>query len=209
MLENVRWVPWTILGGAIALATVTLAFYRRQRGGAMGGRMSPAKALWLNFAVTYWFIICPLLAIPEALGQPWRLILGLHGAHFWLRGFIELWMLYISKNWRPRYGIFHNFLSISLILLIALFGPSDSPQSPLHWLGLWATITLTLSMILEIGYAWAFNRLVCGQTTGDEGIWFADAEQALFRRVNNITAIFNCIVYASVVGIVWQLWLAA
>ena len=40
-----------------------------------------------------------------------------------------------------------------------------------------------------------------GRTTGDEGIWFADEEQARFRRINRLTLAFNVPLYAGLAGL--------
>jgi hypothetical protein len=203
------WTGWGVAVGAACVGVVSGWFYRRQRRGALGGQMSLAKGLWLNFAVTYWFVVCPLLALSQGFGQPWRFILWTHSAHWWARGVIELVMLYGTKSWRPRYGIAHDVLSLLWVcgcawLCAPAAGVGDGPYAAV---GAAAVAALALSLCLEIGYAWAFNQLVRGRTTGDDGVWFADAQQALFRRVNRVTAAFNVPLYLGLGALVgWSLW---
>jgi hypothetical protein len=46
-------------------------------------------------------------------------------------------------------------------------------------------------MVCETYYAINFHDTVKGQTTGDDGVWFADATAPKFKRINRITAICN------------------
>jgi hypothetical protein len=182
---------------------VTGWFYLRQRRGGIGGTMSMAKALWLNFAIAFWFVVCPLLALSPGFGQPWRFILWSHSAHWWARGVIELFMLYVTKRWRPPYGIAHDIFSVVWVGGWAAFGAREATTHDA--VGAAVVAALALSLCLETGYAWVFHQLVEGRTTGDEGIWFADAQQALFRRVNRVTAAFNAPLYAGLAALLYWL----
>jgi hypothetical protein len=56
---------------------------------------------------------------------------------------------------------------------------------------------------LEIYYALAFHQAVEGRTTGDDGVWFATAHEARFRRINRVTALANvplCAFVAALLG---------
>jgi hypothetical protein len=50
---------------------------------------------------------------------------------------------------------------------------------------------LLFSLAVEVLYAGLFFRAVQGKTTGEDGVWFASAEEARFRRINRITAALN------------------
>ncbi len=121
-------------------------FWRRQNVQEFrGGRISPPKLAWLVYAIFLWFLLCPLVASDSAVHPGLRLVLGGFGACVWGRGVAELYMLYVSHNWRPL--------------------------------------------------------AVEGHTTGEDGIWFTDEEQACFRRINRITLACNIPLYAGLGGL--------
>lgn len=180
-----------LLALVVVVCAIGLSFYLRQnRARTLGGRISRAKAAWLTFAVLFWLGVCPLLAFEPSLPLRWRIVLGVFGAQFWLRGLAELWMLYVSKNWRPPYGIGHDLFSLVLVVVMTLgYGafPLDAPNV----VGLGVTSILVISLVAETYYAWVFFGLVEGRTTGDDGVWFADQEDPRFVRVNRLTAAVN------------------
>lgn len=200
----------TFLGAALALFVLLgVLFARRQnRPGARGGRISPPKVAWLFYAVYFWFILCPAVALEPAVPPPARAVLGLFGASMWLRGVAELYMLYVSKSWRPPYGIGHDVLCLALVL-------GGLAWHHAHWAGrlspvdVWALALIGLvlaSLLIEIAYAVLFFRAVEGATTGEQGIWFADEEQARFRRINRLTFTCNIPMYGALAALLAVGW---
>lgn len=202
MLSPLTRILLLALLGVIAL--LGWRFQRKQnRQGAKGGRISPPKVAWLFYAIYLWFIVCPLVAMDPALPSEARWALGLFGASMWVRGAAEMYMLYVSKNWRPPYGIGHDVLCIALVLGALAWHRA-------HWLGpltsvdLWALALVGLvlvSLVIEVAYAALFFHAVEGATTGEDGIWFADEEQARFRRINRLTLGFNVPLYAALAAL--------
>lgn len=179
--------------GLALVVGIGLAFAARQnRAGGMGGRISRAKQIWLIWAVYAWFVLAPLLAAAPLFSARVRIVLGVFAGFMALRGVVELFMLYVTKNWRPPLGIAHDLSCVVLLLLgllwVRLGGPI--PEGPARW-GPLAIGVLTVSLGLETYYALSFHRVVAGQTTGEDGVWFASAEEARFDRVNRITALAN------------------
>ena len=83
----------------------------------------------------------------------------------WLRGFVELFMLHVTRNWRAQYGIGHNLSSIALLAGCLVFygSPVRAPYD--RWvMGLVALLAVTL--VIETFYATLFRRAVEGRTTG-------------------------------------------
>lgn len=188
-----------LLLAALVVVALGLAFLHRQnRRGGLGGRISRPKILWLLYAVYFWFVVCPVLALDPAVPPPMRLILGAFAAGMWLRGVAEMVMLYVTKNWRPPYGVAHDVFSM-VVVVIGLLHYRDQWGKLQGTLPLW-TFTLILvllaSLAIETYYAAAFFRAVEGRTTGEDGIWFADEDDARFRRINRITTAFNVPLYA-------------
>ncbi|RYZ46287.1 MAG: hypothetical protein EOO72_02330, partial [Myxococcaceae bacterium] len=54
-----------------------------------------------------------------------------------------------------------------------------------------------VSLVVEVAYAALFHQAVEGRTTGEDGVWFADAEQERFRRINRLTLALNVPLYAA------------
>lgn len=181
-----------------------LLFQRRQnQKGTRGGRISPAKGAWLFYAVYFWFMVCPAVALDPAVAPEARVVLGVFGASMWIRGLAEMYLLYVAQRWRPPYGIGHDALCILLVLGGLIWHRA-------HWLGpltaseVWALALVGLvliSLVIEIVYAALFFHAVEGATTGEEGVWFADQEQARFRRINRLTFTFNVPLYGALAAL--------
>ncbi|QRN98175.1 hypothetical protein JRI60_03625 [Archangium violaceum] len=185
-------------------ALLGFLFWRRQNvRRSLGGRISPPKLAWLLYAVFLWFLLCPLVALDSAVHPELRRVLGGFGACMWVRGIAELYMLYVSHNWKPPYGIGHDVLCI-LLLLAGLSWFHVHHTGPLSHLDLWALSLVALvlvSLFIEVLYATLFFQAVRGHTTGEDGIWFADEEQARFRRINRITFLCNVPLYTGLAAL--------
>jgi hypothetical protein len=196
-----RLLLLALLGLFVLLAVL---FQRAQnRQGAQGGRISAPKVAWLFYAVYFWFIVCPLVALDTTVSAAVSLVLGLFGASMWVRGLAELYLLYVSKRWRPPYGISHDVLSIVLVLG-ALAWHHAHWRGPLSSADGWALALvglLLVSLVIEIAYAALFFQAVQGATTGVDGLWFADEQQARFRRINRLTLTFNVPMYLALAAL--------
>jgi hypothetical protein len=186
------------------LALLGWLFQRKQnRQGSRGGRISPPKVAWLFYAVYFWFVVCPAVALDPAVAPAASGVLGLFGASMWVRGVAEMYMLYVSKSWRPPYGIGHDVLCIALVLG-GLGWHHAYWTGPLVRADAWALALVglvLLSLVIEIVYAALFFHAVEGATTGDEGVWFADEEQARFRRINRLTFTLNVPMYGALAAL--------
>ncbi len=191
-----------IVGGAVAVAALAAMFRRRQGRGAMGGAMSSPKAYWLGFAVWFWFLVCPALALDDVVAPCFRTALGAFAAFMWLRGAVEMFMLYVTRSWRPPYGIAHCALSIALVGGALLWRADDvaeavaSPGIDRWALGLCAAVVGSLAV--EIHHAWRFFGAVGGRTTGAHGVWFAPEGDPRFAAINRATALCNAAVTGAV-----------
>ena len=183
----------------LGMVGFSVGFYRKQnRTPTMGGAISRAKAAWLGFAVLNWFMLSPILAFDPALSPPLRRIFLAFSVAMWMRGAAEMFLLYVSRGWKPWMGITHDLFCLALIAGLA--GGQAEALSGLEgrfdrW-GLAYLAMIEVSLCVEVYYAWRFNRAVEGQTTGHGGIWFASADDERFRRINRITALFNVPLFA-------------
>lgn len=193
----------------VTLLAITLAFRfgQRQRSPtADGGGISAPKLAWLGYAVLLWFLVTPLIAFDPALRPETRWVLGLFAGCMWLRGLIELFMLYVTRNWRPPYGIAHDILCIALLVGGLVSMPGSRPTGE-HPLDLWVALLLGLllsSLLIEVVYAWLFHRAAEGRTTGKDGVWFA-AESARFRAINRLTSWVNVPLFLGLAALLFGL----
>ncbi|RKH41360.1 hypothetical protein D7X96_25265 [Corallococcus interemptor] len=184
----------------LVCASVAVAFRRRQNAqGGRGGRISGPKLAWLLYAVFLWFIVCPLVALDASVPMEARVVLGAFAVSMWLRGAAELYMLYVSRNWRPPYGVGHDLGCIALVGA-GLAYTGEKWAGVLDGRDVWALALVGLVLVslgVEVAYAALFHQAVEGRTTGEDGVWFADAEQERFRRINRLTLAFNVPLYGA------------
>jgi hypothetical protein len=181
----------------ILMAVFSVGFYTRQRSGEqIGGSIAPAKALWLFYAMYVWFILTPIIAFEPKLSSAISTCLLSFAGFMWVRAFVELFMMYVSKNWKPPYGIAHNITSFVLLAGLSFTtGAWSSAQTPLdHWaLGL--ITVLLLCMVLETIYATVFHKVIGDHTTGDDAVWFAPANSPHYQRIVSMTKWCNLPLY--------------
>jgi hypothetical protein len=202
MLSPLTRILLVVLLGLCVL--LGIVFWRSQNvRQSRGGRISPPKLAWLLYAVFFWFFVCPLVALDSAVPEGVRQVLGVFAVSMWIRGLAELYMLYVSKSWKPPYGIGHDLVCILLVLggVALTHAQWRGPLAPVAVWGLALVGLVLVSLVIEVLYAALFFQAVEGRTTGDEGIWFADEEQARFRRINRITFALNVPLYLALAGL--------
>jgi hypothetical protein len=182
------------------LVTLVLCvrFYRRQNvPGTLGGPICFSKALWLHYTLYTWFLFLPyvLWRWPDAVPGQRAVWMALTGS-MWARGVIEIYMLYVSKNWTPVIGISHDVATIVAMVIAwayAGFTPWGDP------VGLLFTASLIFSMVAETHHAASFYALMKGRTKGDEAMWYAHEGDPRFRRIILVTIACNWLLYLALV----------
>ncbi len=182
------------LGASLLLCVVSALWFRgkQNRAHVMGGKISNPKVLWLFFAIWFWLFECAVLAFEPSLPLGYRIIFGVHAASMWLRGAVEMFMLYVTKNWRPPIGISHDVLC-----LVTVLGLAVGYRAELTVVGPWGlfapalVVMLLFSLVVEVLYAALFFKAIEGKTMGDKGVWFASDDDVRFKRINRITSAFN------------------
>lgn len=196
------------------LALFGARFYAKQHKGALGGRISRVKAYWLPFAIWFWFVVCPVVGFDAAVHEGARRALLAFGVFMWLRGAVEMVMLYVTKNWRPPIGITHDALCALLVLGLAVRGVDQMAAVDfvgVRELDVWAyglCAVVLASLAVEMHHAQSFFVASRGRTTGEDGIWFADDEAEHFRQINRTTLIWNVILTIAVGAFVVRYLLA-
>jgi hypothetical protein len=198
-----KLVAWT--GAAIAAwALAAAAFYLVQTHlRPVGGEISLAKLLWLACAVLMWFVLPALISVdprlPAPLRQPFRVL-------FWLivaRAVVEGWMLYVSLNWSPWYGIAHD-VGCAIVLVWAAFvlrpriAHYDARARTIY-----AHLLATAALFApEVYFAWYMTRHFI--TRGEGAIYFVPNDPAHATVLNVTTAVVLCItVYVPIFLMRW------
>jgi hypothetical protein len=178
---------------AAGLTAFGIRFYRKQKAGALGGAISRPKAFWLPFAIYLWFVVAGVMGLDPAL--PWSVrapFLAL-AVSMWIRGAIEMVMLYGTKNWKPPYGIAHDVFTIGVMVIVTGLWPPAVGQGVSLRVGvalvMW--VVMVASLVLEIVHARTFFLVVGPRTMGAAGIWFADDEDPRFLAINRRTRLGN------------------
>jgi hypothetical protein len=186
----------------IALVAVSLWFYYRQNfAGQIGGAMSVAKLLWLDYALLAWFIV-PFFVWRSPLIEPQlRGIYGAYLVNFLVRGVVELWMLYVTVSWLPPYGITHDLFSIGLITGLLLCRRAKLSQVPdgQNSAARRFLVSLRLGLVCEIILAWLFYRA----TEGRIGIYFA-SDDPHFAFINRLTWAIVLFAYSDLLNFLWR-----
>ena len=166
--------PGSLLTAAAALALFSAFFYWRQNyRGQIGGAISVAKLLWLDYAILAWIVMPAFLVASPQVSPAWRRLFTIHLINFGARAVIELILLYVFVAWSPVYGIAHDVFSIALIAWLA---PHDgSLLYHYSW-------TIRAGLVCEIVFAALFHRL----TSKERAIWFA-SDSPRFRLINRLT----------------------
>lgn len=180
----------------IFFATVAIGlffYFKQNKNPKLGGAMSMAKAWWLIYAVYTWFIFLPyqifFYQLPPFVTQVWQIY------WFWMlfRGIVEIFMMYVSKNWSPIYGITHDLTCLIILLGGTIYYQSSYLQLPS--IVLIFHISLIVSLFLETYYAYGFFQIVKEKTKGEEAIWFASKDDPRFKRLVMVTGIMNWPLY--------------
>jgi hypothetical protein len=175
-----------------------LMFKRQNKKGSLGGPICKAKGFWLYYTIINWFIILPyaiyqLPLAPESYQMVWIAL----SLSMWIRGIIEMYMLFVSKNWTPIIGISHDIFTF-IIMMIAFFYGNSSNITPEPILSFY-TFSLFVSIIVETYYAYSFYQIMKGRTQGEDGLWYAHEEDPRFKKIILVTTIFNYFLYLALV----------
>jgi hypothetical protein len=190
---------------ALVLALATLAaisgwfYYRQNFAGQIGGEMSIAKLLWLDYAIIAWFILPFFLWRSPLIASNLRRIYAIHLVNFSFRGVIELWMMYVTFSWMPPYGIGHDLFSIAILtgLRRSVSGKPAPVRDPANQAALSFLTSIRLTLLCEMAFAWLFYR-----SRADTGLYFASADPS-FALINRLTWIVVIFAYADLARILW------
>ncbi len=201
--EFTPWLATLILTAGIAGCGLGFNLLQN-RVGIIGGKIALPKLVWLSFAVLFWLGFPLLIALDSRTPHYLQYAFGTLFASMATRGAIELWMLYISKNWSPAYGIAHDVLCVgglAFFLSLAWIGGEARASVAAMVLAIHGLVTMVM-FVPEIYFAWYMRRTF--HTKGGGAIYFVPDEER-HRRVLGITTCVNvCLtVYLPIFIFLW------
>jgi hypothetical protein len=169
------------------LALAATAFYQFQNAAKpIGGDISLVKLVWLAYAIFVWLVLPLLFAFDARCEEHLRQGFAALALLMLVRGVVEGWMLYISLNWSPWYGIAHD-VACAAVLLFAW--AQAAPRNALEKLVRTHTLVTAAFFLPEIFFAW--YMLTHFTTQGASAVYFVpdDPRYALVLRVTLVTVV--------------------
>jgi hypothetical protein len=169
---------WLLVSSIAVLSAASAVFaWRQNHLAVVGGPISMAKTLWLNYMLIAMYIVPFLLWREKTLAPATRSLFGWLFASFAMRAPIELWIIFFTRGWRCAYGITHDLLTVGLLVFLRWRMSTESAQRESAALRV-ATL-LQITLFVEMFMAWEFSKLA----SPAEGIYFA-GDTPHFRVVN-------------------------
>lgn len=167
-------------------------FHRKQnsQGAWTGGAISKPKSMWLAYTVSTWFFLPIWMLLAGIIPTPLIALFVFHLISWWIRGPLELMMIYKWFNWSPRYGISHDIFHA--LILIGLFCYA---VAQMDWLdadnrrqtaSLFFAIVLIITTLAEALFARMFLS-ARSQEEEKDNIYFA-SDDPKWKKINNVTA---------------------
>jgi hypothetical protein len=164
-----------------------------------GGPISKPKSHWLAWTVFNWFFVPLFFLFNSDFPQELKWFYIFHLLSWWIRGPLELVMIYKWFNWTPYYGIGHDLAHfvVALILLLS-FGqfPIDASQ-PLVLASYIFSILILLTTLFEASFAYLFLK-ARSQQEEKENIYFA-SDDPKWIFINRVT--LTCVVISYATGL--------
>jgi hypothetical protein len=180
---------WPLVSSIAALSAASAVFaWRQNHLAVVGGPISTAKTLWLNYMLIAMYVVPFFLWREKTLAPATRSLFGWLFASFAMRAPIELWIIFFTRGWRCGYGITHDLLTVGLLAYLRWRMNPELARRESAALGV-ATL-LQITLFVEMFMAWEFSKLA----SPAEGVYFA-ADTPHFRLVNSASWIAVAIGY--------------
>lgn len=183
-----------LLCSVIALSAVAWVFYLLQNSAAStGGSVAPVKVLWLFTVIVFWYLLPLFWSFDPTLHARGRIVCWWFAGNMILRAVVELWMMYIGKNWQHSYGVGHDVVSFFLCVALAVYAWRDEP---------WLRVFLVYCAVLFTFEA-LFALYLRKATNADGKVFFLPSSEAHTAILNTTgAAVAVSAVVAS--GLIWK-----
>jgi hypothetical protein len=169
---------WLLVSSIAVLSAASAVFaWRQNHFAVVGGPISIAKTLWLNYMLIVMYIVPFFLWRDKTLALATRNLFGCLFGSFALRAPLELWIIFFTRGWRCAYGITHDLLTLGLMIYLRRRMSPELARRDVTPLRV-ATL-LQITLLVEMFMAWEFSKLA----SPAQGIYFA-ADTQHFRLVN-------------------------
>jgi hypothetical protein len=176
-----RHIAVTWASVVLTFAASVIFWWGQNRWQPVGGAIAFPKALWLADALVLW-IVLPLCIVRDKnlvaeIRRAFRVLLILMA----LRVAVEGWMLYVSLNWSPWYGIAHNLLCLAVLVALAVLSAKSVSNIRLRW-RIHLAVT-TFAFVPEIYFAGYMQHYF--NTKGTAAVYFVPdaSEHALVLNI--------------------------
>lgn len=187
--ESERTLRRSAFAAFAALALAAAVFYQAQNMlRPVGGDISVVKLLWLGGAILLWGVLPLLLLADPRLGLRLRGAFMVLAALMLARAAVEGWMLYVTLNWSPWYGIAHDVLCAAVLLAFAArVRPRNAVEGAVR-MHLWVTAAFFAP---EMYFAWYMQAHFV--TQGEAAIYFVPDEAAYADVLTATTVAVICL----------------
>lgn len=182
------------------LVITTLAvFYRKKQNGVnpwTGGAISWPKSFWLSYTIQTWFFLPLLFLFHPATPFFLKLIISFHLISWWIRGILEMVMIYKWFNWSPVYGITHDFFHILVCGSLLFYFRSNLFQVEFGteaFLVIIYILMLFISTMAELSFAYLFLKWRSREESKSNVYFASDDPKWLF--INRYTVIIDFLVF--------------
>jgi hypothetical protein len=184
-----RTLRRTAFATIAALALAAMVFYQVQNNlRPVGGDISIVKLLWLAGAILLWGVLPLLLLADPRLGLRLRRAFAALAALMLARAAVEGWMLYVTLNWSPWYGIAHDALCAAVLLAFAARTLPSNPLEGAVRVHLWVTAAFFAP---EMYFAWYMQAHFT--TQGETAVYFVPDEAAYADVLRATTVAVVCL----------------
>ena len=188
------------------LVCMVFYYHYQNKETRIGGQISVAKTFWLGFASFNYFVF-PVLLFYQIENKFISNILLVIIALFYLRFLVQGFLMFVTKNWIPFYGIMHNKISMVAILIsivYMLFNQNSISEIGIIFMASFL-ILLFLVLLTDTVYAIRFQKIVGENTQGNQAIWFAGNTE-VFKKINRLTIRNNWIFSFLNICVVFMMW---
>jgi hypothetical protein len=181
----------------VAVTAASFAFgWVQNRFHPVGGPISFAKILWLNFALLMFYVVPFWLWRDESLEPRIRSISGWVLLSFALRAPIELAIIYGTRLWRCEFGIAHDLFTLLLVFYLTWRRRATGEARKATVASIFVPL-LQVTLLVEMFMAWEFHKVA----SPADGTYFA-AATAQFCLVNRASWIAVAVLYPALAWLV-------